>query len=198
MKIDRLLIALTLFACTAAANAGTVCVQNKQTGKYGPKNPGENPAACDYMNNQDEKASRPAPAQPTSAPTPATAQPASAATAHEAAPRAPVAQAAAPAAQAAAPVDLAQSVRSYKLKYSDVTVRLAVRRWLKEVGMQLAYEAPRDFEVPVEGDYVGTTSEVISKLMKSLSQSSYPLRACEYDNRVVLVVHRDEKCPLEE
>lgn len=64
--------------------------------------------------------------------------------------------------------------------------------------MQLAYEAQKDFPVPVEGDYTGTISDVTLKLMTSLSESSYPLRACEYDNRVVLVVHRDDKCPLED
>ena len=73
-----------------------------------------------------------------------------------------------------------------------------MQRWFKDVNMQLAYEAAKDFPVPVEGDYSGSISEVMHQLMNSLSDSTYPLRACEYDNRIVLVVHRDEKCALEE
>lgn len=95
-------------------------------------------------------------------------------------------------------VDAATQSRNYRLKFTDVTVRLALKRWLKETDMQLAYEAQKDFPVPVEGDYTGPISDVMLKLMTSLSESSYPLRACEYDNRVVLVVHRDDKCPLED
>lgn len=112
-------------------------------------------------------------------------------------PQAPVARSLTP---AAVPVsaDPARQLRTYRLKYSDVTVRLALQRWFKDVDMQLAYEAAKDFPVPVEGEYTGTISEVMSRLMTSLSESTYPLRACEYDNRVVLVVHRDEKCALEE
>lgn len=98
----------------------------------------------------------------------------------------------------AAVSDPAQLPRTYRLKFSDVTVRLALKRWLKDANMQLAYEAPRDFEVPVEGDFHGTASEAVQKLMNSLKKSSYPLRACEYDNRVILVLHRNEECPLED
>ena len=97
-----------------------------------------------------------------------------------------------------AATDPARQLRTYRLKYSDVTVRLALQRWFKDVDMQLAYEAAKDFPVPIEGDFTGTISEVMLKLTTSLSESTYPLRACEYDNRVVLVVHRDEKCALEE
>lgn len=93
--------------------------------------------------------------------------------------------------------DPARQQRNYRLKYSDITVRLAMQRWFRDVNMQLAYEAAKDFPVPVEGDYTGSISEVMQQLMNSLSESTYPLRACEYDNRVVLVVHRDEKCALE-
>ena len=114
-----------------------------------------------------------------------------------AAPPAPAAQGLTPAAMPAA-TDPARQLRTYRLKYSDITVRLALQRWFKDVDMQLAYEAAKDFPVPIEGDFTGTISEVMLKLTTSLSESTYPLRACEYDNRVVLVVHRDEKCALEE
>lgn len=177
MKTDRYLIALALVASTMSATAGTVCVQDKQTGKYQPKNPtAGNTLACADM-NRDAGALPAAQVRPV---------------------------AAAPAAAAVVPAvlredaDMAREARTYRLKFSDVTVRLALKRWLKEANMQLAYEAQKDFPVPVEGDYTGPVSDVMLKLMTSLSESSYPLRACEYDNRVVLVVHRDEKCPLED
>lgn len=196
MRTDRFLIALALAVSSASAAAGTVCVQSKQTGRYEPKNAATgSPADCEAMN----QAAVAAIVQPT-APAPQPPIPATVAR-----PQASVASRLAAASQAAAAapredeqVDPATRIRNYRLKFSDVTVRLAMKRWLKEVNMQLAYEAQKDFPVPVEGDYTGPVSDVMFKLMTSLSQSSYPLRACEYDNRVVLVVHRDEKCPLED
>jgi hypothetical protein len=95
-------------------------------------------------------------------------------------------------------VDLAEQVRTYSLKAADLNVRLALKRWLKEADMQLAYEAAEEFNVTVEGDYTGNMPDVLKKLMTSLKQTKYPLRACEYDNRVVLIVHRNEVCPLED
>lgn len=103
-----------------------------------------------------------------------------------------------PAPVTAQPLDPAQQVRTYRLKLNDLTVRLALNRWLKEANLQLAYEAGEEFKASVEGDYTGTIPEVLFKLMTSLKQTKYPLRACEYDNRVVLVVHRDDVCPLED
>lgn len=181
MRTDQYLIALALAVSTVSASAGTVCVQNKQTGKYEPKNPSAGNAADCAMMNQAAAAAivqQVEPARPV-APIAAPVQPVAVAPAHTAA-------------------DPAQQVRTYRLKFSDVTVRLGMKRWLKETGMQLAYEAQKDFPVPVEGDYTGPISDVMFKLMTSLSESSYPLRACEYDNRVLLIVHRDDKCPLEE
>lgn len=191
MRTDQYLIALALALSTVSASAGTVCVQNKQTSKYEPKNPTTgNAADCALMNQSTANAI----VQPTNpyrldTPAPAAAaivvQPASAASF-------------APQAIDREPADPATQRRNYRLKFSDVTVRLGVKRWLKDVNMQLAYEAQKDFPVPVEGDYTGPISDVMLKLMTSLSESSYPLRTCEYDNRVLLIVHRDEKCPLEE
>lgn len=176
MKTDRYLIALALAASTVSATAGTVCVQDKQTGKYQPKNPtAGNALACADM-NPDVGESPAMRVRPVPAPVAAAVMPA----------------------VLREDADMARQARTYRLKFSDVTVRLALKRWLKESNMQLAYEAQKDFPVPVEGDYTGPVSDVMLKLMTSLSESSYPLRACEYDNRVVLVVHRDEKCPLED
>lgn len=180
MRTDRILVALALATSAFSATAGTVCVQSKLTGKYEPKNPAAGSAAdCAEMN----QAATAAIVQQTQPPRPV----------------APVLAAAPVAAIAPAPVvtDPAQQSHTYRLKFSDVTVRLGVKRWLKEANMQLAYEAQKDFPVPVEGDYTGPISDVMFKLMTSLSESTYPLRACEYDNHVMLIVHRDDKCPLE-
>lgn len=182
MRTDRIMVALALAMSTASAAAGTVCVQNKLTGKYEPKNPtAGNVADCAVMNQ---------------AATVALAQQAE--PAHPAAPVPPAVRPVVITPPPPVPVDPAKQVRTYRLKFSDVTVRLGMKRWLKETGMQLAYEAQKDFPVPVEGDYTGPISDVMLKLMTSLSESSYPLRACEYDNRVLLIVHRDDKCPLED
>lgn len=194
MKTDRYLIALALAVSTFSASAGTVCVQDKQTGKFVPKNPtAGNAADCAAMNQamadtivQTTNPARPAAAVPAPALAPASA---------------PLVAAVATTPALAVPkeeADPAKANRTYRLKFSDVTVRVGLKRWLKEVNMQLAYEAQKDFPVPIEGDYTGPVSDVMFKLMTSLSESSYPLRTCEYDNRVLLVVHRDEKCPLED
>jgi hypothetical protein len=192
MRIDQLMIAVAIALASATeASAGTVCVQNKQTGMYEPKSPvkdGSNP--CTAMNPATTAAAA-AVMQPAS---PSTAQPAAAIAV--VAPLAP--QTISRGQEAQAELDPATVTRRYQLKFSDTYVRLALKRWLKEVGMQLAYEAPHDFSVPVEGDYTGPISDVLYKLMTSLKQSTYPLRACEYDNRVVLIVHRGEACPLED
>jgi hypothetical protein len=205
MKPDRIAVAVALaFALAADVSAATSCVQNKSTGKYEPKTPSiEATAACAAMNKADTSAI----AAPTTPQPPAAAPVALPATA--------AAQAQTDAALAVnrsvaavvldpqpvtnkTKVDPAQQVRTYTLKTSDLTVRLALQRWMKEANMQLAYEAAEEFNVSVEGSYTGTIKEVLFKLMTSLKQTKYPLRACEYDNRVVLVVHRDEVCPLED
>lgn len=200
MRTDQYLVALALAVSTVSATAGTVCVQNKLTGKYEPKNPATGNAADCAMMNQAAAAAIVQAVRPALPPAPAAAPVTAPAVAPAAV--APVVAAVAAAAPVAAapsmPADPAQHARGYRLKFSDVTVRLGMKRWLKDVNMQLAYEAQKDFPVPVEGDYTGPISDVVLKLMTSLSESSYPLRSCEYDNRVVLVVHRDEKCPLEE
>jgi len=183
---------LLVFLCLSSTTAATICVQNNQTGRY------EARGGAGAKTQQDCAAEAlPAKAAPV---------PAAAPVAAVAAPSPAVVPLNRPAPVANAPItppptavsDPAQLPRTYRLKFSDVTVRLALKRWLKDANMQLAYEAPRDFEVPVEGDFQGTASEAVQKLMTSLKKSSYPLRACEYDNRVILVLHRNEECPLED
>jgi hypothetical protein len=205
MKPDRIAVAVALaFAFAADVSAATSCVQNKSTGKYEPRTPtAESIAACAAMNKTDTTAI----AAPT-APQPPAAVP-NVAAPSAALPATPAATMPTNRSVAAvvldqqptpvkAPPDTAQQARTYTLKTSDVTVRLALKRWMKEANMQLAYEAAEEFNVSVEGSYTGTIPEVMFKLMTSLKQSKYPLRTCEYDNRVVLVVHRDEVCPLED
>jgi hypothetical protein len=204
-----------------ALTSPPICGQNKETGKYELKTPGSgDPSDCAHLNAVPLPSVVPrvaavgplslvtpvpakvAPVQIAPQTTPTTAQsippgsaiPLSASVRPTSAPI-PAPSKPQPAAQ---PVDPATVARTYTLKHSDRLVRLALQRWLKEVGMQLAYEAPNDFAVPAEGNYTGTISEVLFKLMTSLKKSSYPLRACEYDNRLVLVVHRDAECPLED
>jgi len=193
MKPDRIAIAVALaFAFTADVSAATSCVQNKSTGKYEPKTPSvDGSAACAAMNKVDTAAI----AAPTSPQPPAATPIAPAPTA--ATNRSVAAVVLDPQAAPSKPIDPAQQVKTYQLKTTDITVRLALDRWLRDAKMQLSYEASEEFPASVEGDYSGTISEVLFKLMTSVKQSQYPLRACEYDNRVVLVVHRDEVCPLE-
>lgn len=178
MKIDQFLVALVVAAMSFSAGAATICVQNKATGIYEPKGNG-NPADCEQMNQplQQKKAES---VQRTA---PATAQ------LVEPLPAAPV--------EPPVPKDPAQQQRTYKLNLSDIKISMALKRWAKDVRMQLAYEAEKDFDVPAEAEFEGTFSDVVTKVMSSLKQSSYPLRACEYDNRLLLVKHRNEACPLE-
>jgi len=189
-------VCLLAFYFLSKATAATICVQNKQTGRYEARGA----AGSKAQECAADTASAKALAAPATLPAP------SAAPLTPAVPPLPAAPVSRPAFIASAPIgsppgtagDPAQLPRTYRLKFSDVTVRLALKRWLKDANMQLAYEAPRDFEVPVEGDFHGTASEAVQKLMTSLKKSSYPLRACEYDNRVILVLHRNEECPLED
>lgn len=197
MNLNRMAVVMAVaFAFANQASAATACVQNKSTGQYVPKNPTHgNAEDCAAMNKAgaDAIVEQVVPSQHNTAP----AQPN--VTGTEARTVAPVVLpqvAVAPA--PVEPADIAQQVKTYRLKTLDLTVRLALKRWLKEVNMQLAYEAGEEFNASVEGDYTGTMPDVLFKLMTSLKQTKYPLRACEYDNRVVLVVHRDDVCPLED
>jgi hypothetical protein len=205
MNLNRIAVVMAVaFAFANEADAATACVQNKSSGVYEPKTPTkENAGDCASMNKAATAAIVDQVAAPAVAP-PVVRAPAIAATdlAVSSQPNARTVAAVvlpqSPAPVPLHPLDPAQQVRTYRLKTSDLTVRLALNRWLKEANMQLAYEASEEFSATVEGDYTGTMPEVLFKLMTSLKQTKYPMRACEYDNHVVLVVHRDDVCPLED
>lgn len=178
--MNRTLISLALLLAAAAtsfnAGAASLCVQNKITGIFEPR-AGSKESDCAEVNASRAQGAL--------------------AVAQGNGGHIDVASQGLKEAPGAQSKDKAAQVRTYQLKFTDVKIGLAMKRWMKEVGMQLAYEAGKDFDIPAEAEFVGTASDVIAKVMASLKQSSYPLRACEYDNRLILIKHRSEACPLE-
>jgi len=79
-------------------------------------------------------------------------------------------------------------MRSWNVEMNDSTVRLCLRRWAKDAGWQLVWDAKRDFVIDAEVSFYGTFEQALGSMMQSLSDSEYPLQArINPDTKVVRI-----------
>lgn len=79
-------------------------------------------------------------------------------------------------------------LRSWNVEMTDSTVRLCLKRWAKDAGWQLVWDAKRDFVIDSEVSFFGTFEQALGSIMQSLSDSEYPLQArINPDTKVVRI-----------
>lgn len=79
-------------------------------------------------------------------------------------------------------------MRSWTVELADSTIRLCLKRWAKDAGWQLVWDARRDFIIDAEVSFYGTFEQALGSMMQSLSDSEYPLQArLNTDTKVVRI-----------
>jgi hypothetical protein len=79
----------------------------------------------------------------------------------------------------------------WQINPSDRRLSIVLQRWSAQANWQLVWEAERDFPVEVRVVLDGSFSEALNEVMKSLSDSDYPLQAVmNAKTRVLRVRHR--------
>jgi len=68
-------------------------------------------------------------------------------------------------------------MRSWNVEFLDSTIRLCLKRWAKDAGWQLVWDAKRDFIIDAEVSFYGTFEQALGSMVQSLSDSEYPLQA---------------------
>ena len=91
--------------------------------------------------------------------------------------------------------DLAQSGTETKSEWqinpSDRRLSIVLQRWSAQANWQLVWEAERDFPVEVRVVLEGSFTDALKEVMKSLSDTDYPLQAVmNAKTRVLRVRHR--------
>jgi hypothetical protein len=89
-------------------------------------------------------------------------------------------------------VELSTETKSeWQINPSDRRLSIVLQRWSAQANWQLVWEAERDFPVEVRVVLDGSFSEALKEVMKSLSDSDYPLQAVmNAKTRVLRVRHR--------
>lgn len=84
-------------------------------------------------------------------------------------------------------------VQRWEVLVEDQKLSRALWRWAQQEGIQFFWEAPKDL-VAVKASYTGSFAKAVTELMQDTSASSYPLRACRYDN-ALRILHTSQSCP---
>lgn len=79
----------------------------------------------------------------------------------------------------------------WQINPSDRRLSIVLQRWSAQANWQLVWEAERDFPVEVRVVLDGSFSDALKEVMKSLSDTDYPLQAVmNAKTRVLRVRHR--------
>lgn len=73
----------------------------------------------------------------------------------------------------------------WRVEVTDGSLSRALKRWAAKEGTTIVWEAPKD-KPAVYAEYVGTFDEAIYKVMADTWRTEYRLRACGYDNMVLV------------
>ena len=82
----------------------------------------------------------------------------------------------------------------FEFTNADETLYLGLRRWAIETGYQLVWDAPMDF--PVRNTVYATKDVLmaVSLVMADTENSTYPLHACAYNNKVIRILNVAQSC----
>lgn len=93
-----------------------------------------------------------------------------------------------------------EPAKVWEIRKTDVTLFGALSRWseLATPKRQLLFETDdKDFPIIVETSFTGDYDSAVLNVIESLKSSSYPLRACMWDNKprpVVKLIHKNKSC----
>jgi hypothetical protein len=82
----------------------------------------------------------------------------------------------------------------FQITVEDETLYLALRRWSTETGHQLIWDAGKDFAARATTYKEDNIISAVDRVMKDTQNSSYPLHACAYANKVIRVLHISQVC----
>lgn len=83
---------------------------------------------------------------------------------------------------------------TFEIKLDDESLSLALRRWAAEAGHQLVWDAGKDFLARATIYDAPNIIRAVEDVMKDTQNSSYPLHACAYANKVIRVLHISQAC----
>ena len=83
---------------------------------------------------------------------------------------------------------------SFEILATDETLFLALRRWTTTQGVQLIWDAGKDFPARNTAYPAKDLHEAIEMVMVDTERSNYPLHACSYANRVIRILHVSQAC----
>ena len=91
-------------------------------------------------------------------------------------------------------VSAVASVPVWTLLTSDKTVRVALTRWGRDAGWNVAWEANFDYPIPQDSAFYGGFEESIEAVATSLARADKPIQAVFYEgNRVIRIVPLGKK-----
>jgi len=93
---------------------------------------------------------------------------------------------------APAPELAREKAREWRVEGADGSLSRALRRWSRDAGYPLLWEAEKDLPA-VGATYHGSFIAALEQLMRDTQNSAYPLHACAYDN-LVRVIHATQAC----
>jgi hypothetical protein len=83
---------------------------------------------------------------------------------------------------------------AYEILTTDESLFLALRRWSTTEGVQLIWDAGKDFAARNTVYPAKDLYDAIEMVMADTERSSYPLHACTYANRVIRILHIAQSC----
>ena len=92
------------------------------------------------------------------------------------------------------PPTTAPKLFAYEILATDESLFLALRRWTTTQGVQLIWDAGKDFPARNTAYPAKNLHDAIEMVMADTERSSYPLHACSYANRVIRILHVSYAC----
>jgi hypothetical protein len=83
---------------------------------------------------------------------------------------------------------------TYEILATDESLFLALRRWTTRQGVQLIWDAGKDFPARNTAYPAKNLNDAIEMVMADTERSNYPLHACSYANRVIRILHISQSC----
>ncbi len=83
---------------------------------------------------------------------------------------------------------------AYEILATDESLFLALRRWTTTQGVQLIWDAGKDFPARNTAYPAKNLHDAIEMVMADTERSNYPLHACTYANRVIRILHIAQSC----
>ena len=81
----------------------------------------------------------------------------------------------------------ASTDNNWIIDVNDKRISVLLTRWAKQAGYQLVWDSKTDFEIRAGGNISGSFRAALNEVLKSLEDSSDPLKANWYKNNVIVI-----------